>query len=316
MTGEELMNLNVEEIPCLIDPLLHQAGLACLAGSSDTGKSTLLRQLAIAISTGEESFLGFKINVKHKAALYVSTEDLARETGNLLKRQADKYKAEDLKDIGFIFESEDLLKNLETELKRKPVDIVIVDCFSDVFTNDIKDSQRIRSFLQPYQNLAYKFDCLFLFLHHTGKRTEMLVPNKNNLLGGQGLEAKMRIVMELRADLSDPSKKHLCIVKGNYLPSSLKLESYVLHFEENQLLFTNTGEHTPFEFLAKKDDTSEIKDRYNKISKMKMEGHSFNVIGKQFGVTKSTISKWVSKGDANGWNIPLGDILDSVQEEE
>lgn len=316
MTGEQLLNMNLEDVPFLIDPIFHKAGLVCLGGSSDTGKSTLLRQLAIAISTGKEEFLGFKLNTTHKSTIFVSTEDLARETRSSLKKQTENFKPEDLKDIVFLFESENLISKLTKLLEKKPADAVIIDCFSDVFNGEIRDVQSVRRFLQRFQNLALKFDCLLLFLHHTGKRTEELIPSKNNLLGSQGLEAKMRMVMELRTDQNDPLKKHLCIVKGNYIPSSLKQESYVLHFEEDQLLFTNTGEHVPFEFLVKKGDESELREKYKKIIKMKDEGETYAVIAKKFGVTKSTICKWVIKGNENGWNIPIGDILDSDQEEE
>ena len=61
ITGEYLLQANIEQIPCLVEPFLQQVGLACLAGSSDTGKSSLLRQLAISIVTGApegDSFLG------------------------------------------------------------------------------------------------------------------------------------------------------------------------------------------------------------------------------------------------------------------
>jgi len=316
-TGEELLNLNTEEIPCLVEPFFHQAGLVCLAGSSDTGKSTLLRQLAISISTGEESFLGFKTNIRFKSAIYVSTEDLARETGHLLHKQTMKYKPEELNDIGFIFESENLVNNLEHQLQLKRADLVIVDCFSDVFTGDIKDSPKIRSFLQPYQNLAHRYDCLFLFLHHTSKKALLSPPHKDNLLGGVGLEGKMRLVMELRTDLSDPSTKHLCLVKGNYLPSNHKQESYVLNFDESQLLFTNTEERTPFDLLVKKDDDSNFKDKFNKIIELKGQGMSYEEIAKIMGVaSKGTITKWISKGKGYGWSTGMEDNEELGQEVE
>ena len=46
ITGEMLLNRNIREIPTLLNPLLPKSGLVCLAGSSDTGKSALLRQLS------------------------------------------------------------------------------------------------------------------------------------------------------------------------------------------------------------------------------------------------------------------------------
>ncbi len=50
----------------------------------------------------------------------------------------------------------------------------------------------------------------------------------------------MRLVIELRSDQLDPSLKHLCIVKGNYLPPEFKQQSYVLHFDQ-QMNLTSTG---------------------------------------------------------------------------
>ena len=37
------------------------------------------------------------------------------------------------------------------------------------------------------------------------------------LLEKRGFEGKMRLVMELRSDFLDETKRHLCIVKGIYL---------------------------------------------------------------------------------------------------
>lgn len=65
ITGEMLLNRNVQEIPSLLDPLLPKVGLACLAGSSDTGKSAFLRQFSMCVAAGLPSFLGMKLNVEH-----------------------------------------------------------------------------------------------------------------------------------------------------------------------------------------------------------------------------------------------------------
>ncbi|MCK4818852.1 PriCT-2 domain-containing protein, partial [bacterium] len=74
-TGEELLLRKVSQLPTLLDPILPQVGLVALGGSSDVGKSTFLRHLAINISSGEEKFIGFPINAKHNRVIYVSTED-------------------------------------------------------------------------------------------------------------------------------------------------------------------------------------------------------------------------------------------------
>lgn len=46
----DLFNKNVETIPTLLNPLLQKVGLASLVGTSDSGKSTFLRQLSLTIA--------------------------------------------------------------------------------------------------------------------------------------------------------------------------------------------------------------------------------------------------------------------------
>lgn len=301
-TGEDLLLSDITEIECLVEPFLQLTGLACLAGSSDTGKSSLLRQLAISIVTGEEDFIGFKLNPRHKSVLYVSTEDLERETAYLLARQTTKYKPEDLQRLRFIFELSNLKDEIDKRLTNQPADLVILDCFSDAYGGDLKDTQKIRTYLHPYQELAQKHDCLFLILHHTGKRTENFEPSKNNLLSGQGFEAKMRLVIELRADLLNPNHRHLCIVKGNYLPAKFKKESYLLEFHEDKFLFTNTGERIPYEFLVKQLDSDNSKAKFEEALKLKNEGLTYEQIANKLGyASKGTISKIFEKAEKMGW---------------
>ncbi|MBK9688621.1 MAG: AAA family ATPase [Saprospiraceae bacterium] len=238
----------------------------------------------MSIVSGKNEFLGFPINARHRSVIYVSTEDLERETAFLLSRQTQSIKAEQLANLRFIFSIEGLLKELDTRLDRKPADLVIIDCFSDAYGGDLKDTQKIRSYLHPFQELAGKYDCLFLFLHHTGKRTENLEPSKNNLLSGQGFEAKMRLVIELRADQFDPMQRHFCIVKGNYLPANIKKESYLLSFDENTFLFENSGERVPFEMLVKNPNSDNRKEKFFQALKLQNEGLNYDQIAKKLDI--------------------------------
>lgn len=304
ITGEMLLLSDPKEIPCLVYPFLQQTGIACLGGSSDTGKSSLLRQLACSIVTGEKEFLGFQINAKHRSVFYVSTEDSERDTAHLLSRQAQGLQATQFQNLRFIFEiSDQLLKNLDNRLSKRPADLVIIDCFADAYGRDLKDTQQIRIYLHAFQALAQKHQCLILFLHHTGKRTENFEPNKNNLLSGQGFEAKMRLVIELRADRTNPQLRHLCIVKGNYLPSNYKKESYVLRFDEQNFTFTNTGDRVPFELLVKHADTDNSKEKYEQVKKLKEQGLNYEQIAKEVGfASKGSITKLLEKAKRNGWD--------------
>lgn len=118
ITGEMLLNQNINEIPTLLEPLLPKSGLVCLAGSSDTGKSAFLRQLSMSVSAGLKAFLGMKLNVEHRSAIYVSTEDDETANAYLIARQnADmKLSPISLRGLRFLFDSENVALELEKRL--------------------------------------------------------------------------------------------------------------------------------------------------------------------------------------------------------
>jgi RecA-family ATPase len=285
----ELLNRKVEEIPCLLEPIIPKVGVCAIAGSSDTGKSSFLRQFAIYTVLGIEQFVGFKLNSIHRRAIYVSTEDddnaisfLLNKANLTLNRTPDQYQG-----LQFIFETENLLEKLHSILESQKVDVIIIDCFTDLYGKSMNDTNQVRTFLNDYSQLAQLHKCVIIFLHHTGKRTDELAPSKHNLLGSQGFEAKMRLVIELKTDPFEADKRHLCIVKGNYLAKDYKTESFVLRFDEN-LLFTHSGERKPFGELT--DNKPEAK---NQVKALHAEGKTQADIAKRLGLSQSTISRYL-----------------------
>lgn len=285
----------MEFIPCLVEPILPTSGIGAVAGASDTGKSSLLRQLAIDVCTGD-TFLGFPMKSRHKRAIYVSTEDDETAVSFLLNKQNKDIllHPDEFSDLLFIFDTENLIGKLDKLLTEKPADLVVVDCFTDLYGRSMNQANEVRTFLNEYSQLANKHQCLVMFLHHTGKGRENEAPSKNNLLGSQAFEAKMRIVFELRSDLADDRKKHLCIVKGNYLPGEMKRDSFVLNFSDN-LVFSNTGDRCKFDLLVKNDDGGK-RDRDSKVMEMVKAGYTYDQIMQATGLkSKGSISKIIQK---------------------
>ncbi|MEA5100803.1 MAG: AAA family ATPase [Bacteroidales bacterium] len=294
--GMELLNDEVEEIPKLIDPIFHRVGLASLIGSSDTGKSSCLRDLCVHIVTGMD-FLGWKVNPIHKRAYYVSTEDDQMAISFLLKKQNKDYGLipEDLENLVYIFETDNLVDRLNKELSEKPADVVVIDAFADVFNGQLYETNRVRAFLNEFSQLAQKHQCLIIFLHHTNKRSDNLEPSKHNALGSQGFEAKMRLMIELKSDTQVNNQKHFCIVKGNYLSNQFKTHSFDLQFTEN-LTFKNLNTRTHYELMNKdKDNIELIEAEYNEIMTLKQENLTHEEIGLRLGVSKSSISRKISR---------------------
>ena len=295
ITAEYLLLQNVTEIPTLWVAYMQKAGLGCICGASDTGKSAFLRQLAMCVAAGRDKFLGIPLHPIHRSVIYVSTEDDALATAYLLYKQNKDLKipVEELRGLRFIFDATDLLQQLEERLTAQPADLIIIDCFADLYYGNINESNQVRTFLQQYLQLAERHQCLVLFLHHCGKRTEDLPPSKHHLLGSQAFEGKMRLVFELRTDIDSNQYKHLCCVKGNYLSQQDKSASIKLKFQEN-MTFENTGLHVPFDLLVKSDKQDAVK--YDRIKELQSQGKTQDEIAEEFGYSdKSGICKWVSR---------------------
>lgn len=308
ITGEQLLNMPNTKVEYLVEPIFRRVGLACLGGGSDAGKSAVLRQFAVDIVSGNDEFINFKLDARHRSVLFVATEDSAEDTLAMLRMRPPVDPGR-LKGLRFLFSSafdiSQLCDEVQRRISRKPVDAVMIDAFGDAFGADVKDSHKIRAFLHPFQVLAEKYRCLIVFLHHTSKRTEEVPPNKNNLLAGQAFEAKIRLLIEFRADPHDSELRHLCIVKGNYLPSHMKTSSFALKFDEARLHFTNTGERVPFEMLVKKPQDDETVAKYRHAYALKEQGFTHQQIADQLGyASKGSVTKLFDKANKIGLQPP------------
>lgn len=266
INGLELLNMQTEFIPMLFGDLIPQVGVWALVGASDTSKSMILRQMAMSV-VGGLPFLDMKCNAIHKRAIVVCTEDDDFTISFLFRKQNKSIglTPENCANIQFLFDTDNFIDKIEAELSEKPADLVIIDAFGDVFDGkDLNQNNQVRTFLNKFTQLTNKYKCSIGFLHHTGKRTESLAPSKNNAIGSQGFEAKMRLLIELRLDVNSPDLRHFCVVKGNYLPQDQKNSSIVIRMDEN-LTFSNTGERVEYGNLiegatgrAEKVDPSQI----------------------------------------------------------
>ncbi len=251
VSGLDLINMQIDSVPMLIDDLLPQVGVCALVGASDTCKSMLLRQLAMCNVSGSP-FLGKCSNAIYKRSIVVCSEDDEFAISYLLRRQNKSIGLTDeqASRLTFLFDTENFIDKLIQEIETNPADLIVIDAFGDLFDGrDLNQNNQVRTFLNKFSTIANKYKCCVVFLHHTGKRTEEQAPSKNNAIGSQGFEAKMRLVIELRLDASDDTLRHFCVVKGNYLPQSEKQSSHVIKIDEN-LTFTSTGTRVPFDELV------------------------------------------------------------------
>lgn len=253
-TLRELLEMNVDELPCLFDSIFLKSGIAVMVGGSDSGKSTFLRQMCMCVATGRD-FLGWRYKGEHNRAIYFSSEDDAILTAKVVKRYNETMLldegATDRLLFDFDIDPNTITERIEERLSAMPSDLVVIDAFGDAFWGkSLNDNLEVRQFYATFKAIAKKHNCLIIFNHHTGKRTSANAPDKDNSLGSQAIEAAPRLAMELRMDPTDIDVKHLCIVKANYLGSEYKKSSYALRMDQNYVL-TPTGERVEFANLAK-----------------------------------------------------------------
>ncbi len=289
--GKTLLNMRIDSIPTLFEGLIPQVGSWALVGASDTAKSMILRQMAMCTVSGQ-TFVKWACNSIYNRAIVVCSEDDENAISFLLRRQNKSLglTEEQAGNISFLFDTFDFIEKVEAELQRAPADLIIIDAFGDLFDGkDLNQNNQVRQFLNKFTLLANKYKCSIGFLHHTGKRTEDLSPSKNNAIGSQGFEAKMRLVIEVRLDAKETDLRHLCLVKGNYLPQDEKTSSHVVRMDEN-FVFSDSGDRVPFNELTAGRGGQPAKNA--KIEPAKVDDQLHKVFiertfknGKQFGKT-------------------------------
>jgi archaellum biogenesis ATPase FlaH len=223
-----------------------RVGLMAVVGNSDGGKSMFLRQLCLAVISEQGEFLEEKINAKRGKALYISSEDNIDITKSVFEKMLIKFPNAQADNLYFCFTDSNLIEKIEKRIATQKVDLVVIDAYLDFFTGDSQNGESTRKFLKPLQNLAQKYECLIVIIHHTGKAKAEATPSKHNVIGSQSFEGKLRAIFELRTDTNNPLKKHFCPVKGNYLSSVEKSESLILDFDEESLTFSYSGNKQAF----------------------------------------------------------------------
>ena len=114
------VDTNLSENNTTIDQVL------CKKCESDTGKSSLLRQLAMSLVYGDSDFLGFKLDESSRNVIYVSTEDGQMATSVWMNKYFGEEVAKDerLSKLKYVFDTEGIFKNLRQVVRKNKVDLI------------------------------------------------------------------------------------------------------------------------------------------------------------------------------------------------
>lgn len=161
----DLLNEPEELISWVVEDLLPAGGLSIVVAKPKVGKSTFVRQLALAVARGE-SFLD-RNTVKGRV-LYVALEEKRSEVRIHFKLLG----ADGTEDLGVHVGSAPLEANrwLEEEIKKQlPILIIIDTLFRFVRVGDVSDYAKITTALDPLLNLSREYGTHLMVLHHARK---------------------------------------------------------------------------------------------------------------------------------------------------
>ena len=274
----------------LVDNLLLKSGISTIYGVEDTGKSQLALFLLLKV-VGDNDFLGKRIRAEHKKALLITTEDQEEDIEVRLHNMVDNsdYLPESLSRVYTRYSAKDIIPYIEKFIEKQKIDLVVIDCFGDIFPHDLKQLNHTRVWLQEFYELTTKHKFHMLFVHHSKKDSEEKPPHKSNC-SGVGLTAKGRTSIEFRKDPEDLMKRHLCIVKANHLSEELKQDSIEIEFDHGN--FNKTGSKQFDMLVISKDEKEALQ---NNVLKLSDDGKTQDEIAKELDLKQYQVSRILTR---------------------
>lgn len=167
LDAHEMINMPTKKPRWIIPGFLPAGSVILLAADGGTGKTTLLYNLSKSIALGQE-WSGFPV-VKGKV-LIVSTDEPSHDTKEKLK--TIDYSAVPRGAVQFIrFWKFGQIDQLEDEIRRMEPSLVIIDSLTSTTAGASADrtSSSAGDCLYLLRDLAEKFECSFVILHHLNK---------------------------------------------------------------------------------------------------------------------------------------------------
>lgn len=154
-----------EPVRWLVEELLPQGGLSVLAGKPKAGKSTLARDLALAVAQGRP-FIGRP--VAPSPVVYLALEEKRSE----VKRHLAIMGARPEDPIHFLFGQapKDVLQRLAHTAREVAPGLIIVDTLARIArVRDMNDYAEVMSALEPLLAIARESGAHVLLVHHAKK---------------------------------------------------------------------------------------------------------------------------------------------------
>lgn len=184
-----------ENIPWIVNGLLPSSGTSIIAAKAKVGKTTLARQLALAVAKGE-TFLGMK--TERGPVIYIAVEEKRDEIKKHF-RDMGAIGDEDIHVHVAMAPDNAIDKLIPIAKEIKPRLIVIDTLFRTVRVEDGNSYNAVIAALEPIQELARKTGAHVLSIHHKGKTDR---EGTDGMLGSMGIQGAFdtNIIMDRKND--------------------------------------------------------------------------------------------------------------------
>lgn len=187
--GELMARPEIKE-DFIVDGLLSVGGLSLIVAKPKVGKSTLARQLALAVATGAD-FLGRK--TKQGTAFYLALEEREQDVRNHFKAMGSS--GEESIMVCTDASSPELLQKLFASLRKDRPALLIIDTMIRVLKlKDLNDYAQTTSALGPIMNIAREVSTHVCLLHHASKKAQLDI---DAALGSTAISATVDLVITL-----------------------------------------------------------------------------------------------------------------------
>jgi RecA-family ATPase len=195
-TMEQLIEAPPEDTHYVVDDLLPSAGTSLLLAKPKTGKSTLARQLAVAVAQGG-TILGR--SVEQGRVLYLCLEEIASEVlAHLRMLGADK--GDPIHSLFGAVNKRTAIAQLNATLKHfGDVRLVIIDpLFRFLPVEDSSNYVEVNDWTERLSELAKKYGAHVMALHHLKKRIEE--DSMDQTLGSTAINGAVDTILMLIRD--------------------------------------------------------------------------------------------------------------------
>lgn len=195
----ELLNLyKNEEAPKMFWAGIIPKSVGFIFGPAKSGKTILCENLAFAVASGKEKFLGIPIEIKNHKVLFISMEeDTNMRMIQRGRKQIKGYSRDEKKLINenLCYSDKNFVKSiendthwdlLENEIKSFPSSLIFIDS-TNRFNIDIQEKLEANSMMQKFRHLANKYNCAIVLIHHTIKSQENKPMTLNTMSGSSAL---------------------------------------------------------------------------------------------------------------------------------